>query len=231
MFTLAIDTATKSLSAAILMDGRVVAEIFVRGKEHHSALLLPAVDDVCRRTGVTVSQVDLFACTTGPGSFTGLRIGLATIKGFALATGRPFAGVSTLEALACNVLSASTLVCPMLDAGRGYVYTALYRPTREGKLERVADEALARPAPYMENIREACLFLGDGALKYAALIAEILPTTASLAAAPHQDLHAAAVGFLGEVKYRAGELMDPLTVAPRYLHAPEAERKRTLLAD
>lgn len=231
MLTLAIDTATKCLSVAVLTDGRVAAETFLRVKAHHSELLLPVVDEMCRRAGVTASQMDLFACTTGPGSFTGLRIGLATIKGFALATGRPVAGVSTLEVLACNVLTTSTLVCPMVDAGRGLVYAALYRPSRGGSLERVADEALVEPAPYLMGIHDDCLFLGDGAVLYASLIRELLATRALFAPMALQDPRAAAVGFLGERQFTAGALVDPLTVALRYLHAPEAERKKPVPAD
>ena len=236
MLTLAIDTATKTLSAALLAEGFVLAETFLNVKANHSLVLLPVIEDICRRTGVELEEVDLFACTVGPGSFTGLRIGLSTVKGFALATGKPAAGVSTLEALAFNVLHASMMICPMLDARKEQVYAALFRASRTGalevvQLEAVQEERLTDPASLLRDTEGDILFLGDGAQRYRALIRETLPERSFFASGHHQLIRAAAVGLLGERKYRNGDLLDLMSFTPRYLRASEAEVKQPKAAD
>ena len=231
MLTLAIDTATKTLSAALLAEGFVLAETFLNLKANHSLVLLPVIEDICRRAGVELEEVDLFACTVGPGSFTGLRIGLSTVKGFALATGKPAAGVSTLEALAFNVLHASMMICPMLDARKEQVYAALFRASRAGELEAVQEERLTDPASLLRDTEGDILFLGDGAQRYRSLIRETLPERSFFASGHHQFIRAAAVGLLGEMKYRNGDLLDLMSFTPRYLRASEAEVKQPKAAD
>ena len=194
-------------------------------------MLLPVIEDICRRAGVELEEVDLFACTVGPGSFTGLRIGLSTVKGFALATGKPAAGVSTLEALAFNVLHASMMICPMLDARKDQVYAALFRASRAGALEAVKEERLTDPASMLRDTEGDILFLGDGAQRYRALIRETLPERSFFASGHHQLIRAAAVGLLGERKYRNGDLLDLMSFTPRYLRASEAEVKQPKAAD
>lgn len=230
MRTLAIDTATKTLSAALLAEGLVLAETFLDVKVNHSVVLLPVVEEICRRAALDLSDVDLFACTIGPGSFTGLRIGLSTVKGFALALKKPVACVSTLEALAFNMLHASMMVCPMLDARKEQVYTALYRPSRDGALEMLREEMLTDLPSFLRGIRGDVLFLGDGARRYAGAILEALRGRASFAPDHHQFIRASAVGFLGEKRFRSGALVDLSSLTPRYLRASEAEFKRLSLA-
>lgn len=226
MLTLAIDTATKTMSVALLSCGGIVAETFLNVNVNHSLLLLPVIDDICLRGQVKLAEIDVFACTTGPGSFTGLRIGVSTIKGFALATGRPVAGISTLEALAFNAAGASMLVCPMLDARKEQVYTAMYRPFPRGTLERVGEEKLTDPASYLADIHEDCLFLGDGAMKYEGMIRSVLSTRSFFASGHQQHVRAAAVGLLGERDVQRGNLLDPVTISARYIRKSEAELKR-----
>ena len=226
MLTLAIDTATKTMSVALLSCGEIVAETFFNVNVNHSFLLLPVIDDIFLRGQVKLTEIDVFACTTGPGSFTGLRIGVGTVKGFALATGRPVAGISTLEALAFNAAGASMLVCPMLDARKEQVYTAIYRPSPEVTLARVGEERLTDPASFLADIHEDCLFLGDGAIKNEGMIRSILSTRSFFASGNQQHVRAAVVGLLGERDVRLGNLLDPVTISVRYIRTSEAELKR-----
>jgi len=226
MLILAIDTSTKSASIALLRDSDILSEIFVNLDVNHSVVLLPALDHLLRLSCIEPGEIDLFACTMGPGSFTGLRVGASTIKGLALATGRPIAGVSTLEALACNIPGSEIPVCPMLDAKKDQVYTALYRTGRDYTLEKIESERVTDVRGFLQCIDEEVIFLGDGAVKYAGLISEMLPGKSYFASVCHQHVRAAVVGLLGKKKYSEGDLLDSVTFAPAYLRVSEAEMKR-----
>ena len=136
MNILAMDTSQKTVSVALLADETILVDTFINRGINHSAVLLPAIEKACQMAGLTVDGVDLFALTIGPGSFTGLRIGASTVKGLALATGKPVVGISTLEALAQNGKSSTRLICPLLDAQKNQVYTAYYRVNADGWVER-----------------------------------------------------------------------------------------------
>ncbi|MGZ3647646.1 MAG: tRNA (adenosine(37)-N6)-threonylcarbamoyltransferase complex dimerization subunit type 1 TsaB, partial [Syntrophales bacterium] len=166
MLTLAIDTSTKSASIALLRDSDILSESFFNLDVNHSLVLLPALEHLLRLSNIQAGGIDLFACTMGPGSFTGLRVGASTIKGLALATGKPIAGVSTLEALAFNIVSPEISICPMLDAKKDQVYTALYRTDRNYSLERIEGERVTDVRRFLQCIDEDVIFVGDGAAKY-----------------------------------------------------------------
>src|SRR5574340_1399824 len=127
MITLAIDSSSETASVALLENQTIRAELFLNAGFHHSVILLPAIQQIYETAGLTVDRTDLFVCTLGPGSFTGLRIGVGTIKGMAMATNKPVAGVSTLKALAANAAGGNTNICPLIDAGRGQIYAAHYK--------------------------------------------------------------------------------------------------------
>ena len=152
MLTLAIDTSTKSASIALLRDSDILSEILVNLDVNHSVILLPALDDLLKLSRIEPDEIDLFACTIGPGSFTGLRVGASTVKGLALATGRPIAGVSTLEALAFNITGSEIPVCPMLDAKKDQVYTALYRTGRDYTLKKIESERVTDVRRFLQCI-------------------------------------------------------------------------------
>ena len=226
MLTLAIDTSTKSASIALLRDSDILSESFFNLDVNHSLVLLPALEHLLRLSSIQAGEIDLFACTMGPGSFTGLRVGASTIKGLALATGKPIAGVSTLEALAFNIVSPEISICPMLDAKKDQVYTALYRTGRNYSLERIESERVTDVRRFLQCIDEDVIFVGDGAAKYAGLISEMLPGKSYFASVCHQHVRAAVVGLLGKKKYSEGDILDSVTFAPAYLRASEAEMKR-----
>ena len=226
MKILAFDTSGKSASLAVLEDEHVLGEIFLDLDIHHSEILLPAVDDLCRTTGVGIQAMDLFACTEGPGSFTGLRIGLATMKGLVLATGKPIVGVSTLESLAWSAAESLLTICPMLDARKDQIYTALYRRDPSGPMLNPGPDRLAELDSFLAGIAEPTLFLGDGAVRYRSLIETALSDRARFGEPFQNHIRGAIVGFLGYRKYRECGGQDPLLLTPRYLRLSEAEEKR-----
>jgi tRNA threonylcarbamoyladenosine biosynthesis protein TsaB len=224
MFTLAIECATKSIGLALLDEGNVRAELYLRLERHHAEVLLPALDKLFIIAGLTLGCVDLLACTIGPGSFTGLRIGTSTIKGLALATGKPVVGISTLETLAMNALPSPHLVCPMLDARKNQIYAGLYRIGPDGLPAAERPDTLTDAPNLLQGLDEAqIVFLGDGALRHEELIRETLKGRAILCGSSHQRLMASAVGLIGLRQYRIGTIMNPLTFTPTYLRLSEAE--------
>src|SRR5512142_2134490 len=126
MYVLGIETSTKTGSVAVISDSGVIAQYSLNIEVTHSERLMSTVDRVLKDTGIALSQLGGFAVATGPGSFTGLRIGVSTVKGLAFATNKPVAAVSTLYALAWNVSHAACPVCPLLDARKNEVYAAVY---------------------------------------------------------------------------------------------------------
>lgn len=228
MKILAIDTSGKSASIAILENESVLNEILFNVENRHSEILLPAVESLCRSAGVKVKEMDLFVCTIGPGSFTGLRIGVSTAKGLALATGKPVVGVSTLEALTFNATPSPSSLCPMLDARKDQVYAAIFKKEPVGDVLRLCPDVLSNLDDLLERVIENTLFLGDGAVRYRQSIETALPGRCHFADPCCNLIRGAAVGILGYQKYVAGGGDDVLSLAPRYLRIPEAEEKMSL---
>lgn len=226
VLTLAFDTSTKSASVALLRDTSILVERLVNVDKNHGETLLPEIMNVLAMANVVLDDVELFAVTTGPGSFTGLRIGAATVKGLAVSADRPIAGVSSLDALAFNIPYSSTLICPMLDARKQEVYTALYRPRINAFPERILDEQVVAPGTFLENIDDEVIFLGDGAQAYEDIIKTSLPGNAHIAPRHLNYIRASSVGLIGLKKFYDGDTLDTLTFAPRYLRVSEAEAKR-----
>lgn len=224
MLTLAIECATKSVGLALLDEGDVQAELYLGPGRHHAEVLLPALDRLFAMAGLTPGCVDLLACTVGPGSFTGLRIGVSTIKGLALATGKPVTGVSTLEALAMNALPSPHLICPMLDARKNQVYAGLYRMGPDDLPIAERPDRLTSATDLLQELADRdVVFLGDGALRHEKLIRETIRGRAILCGHSQQRLMASAVGLIGLRQFRRGAILDTLTFSPRYLRLSEAE--------
>ena len=127
MNILAIDTSALTATAAILSDDTLLGEMSITTKLTHSQTIMPMIDELLKKVSLDITDIDLFACSEGPGSFTGLRIGIGTIKGLAYGLGKPVVGVSTLEALAHNIAYTDCVIAPIMDARRGQVYNALYK--------------------------------------------------------------------------------------------------------
>jgi tRNA threonylcarbamoyladenosine biosynthesis protein TsaB len=168
--------------------------------------------------------LDGLAVCVGPGSFTGLRIGVSTVKGLAFATAKPVAGVSSLEALAQACLPWPHLICAMLDARKGEVYAARYR-ARDGHLEREGHEVVLSIEDALGGIHEACLFVGDGASRYRETIGVRLGPLA-LFPAPGQDIiRASTVAALAQVQFARKQIADLDRLVPCYVRHSDVELK------
>jgi tRNA threonylcarbamoyladenosine biosynthesis protein TsaB len=176
-------------------------------------------------TDQTVADCDGFAVTTGPGSFTGLRIGISTVKGLGFATKKPVAGVSTLDALAYQFPLFPHLICPVLDARKGQIYTALYESTGHMKWKRVIEDCAVEPGEWLKQVHDPCLFVGDGTFVYAELIREILGDLAHFAPAYLNRVRASVVGYIGMKQILDGQTTD-VELVPHYIRKPDAKIKR-----
>ena len=221
---LALETATMCGSVALVAPGRCLAEFTLQTGETHSRRLLAGIDRLLEETGIGRKAIDAVAVSLGPGSFTGLRIGLATAKGLTLALGTKFIGVGTLDGLAAQVTAAtSSLVCPLLDARKKEVYCGLYRGSRDGVPQLQGEYMVLPPAELCSAIGEPVFLLGDGTTTYGTLLQEKL---AGLAKILPPDLYfprGTAVGMLALEKWHKGEFLDPAAAEPIYVRPSEAE--------
>ena len=225
MKILAVDTSTRTGSVALLEDDTMVAELQVSSAETHAKRLMAVIDATLDLAGLGLEAVDAFAVTVGPGSFTGLRIGISAVKGLAFATGKPVTGVSTLEALAYQFPWSPGLVCPLLDARKDEVYTALYRCGGRETVEKVSSDCAVRPKEWLERIQEDCLFVGDGAVAYKDMIEKIVGRGARFAPFYLHAPRASVVGALGMEQIKRGETADVSELVPFYIRQSDAEIK------
>jgi tRNA threonylcarbamoyladenosine biosynthesis protein TsaB len=221
MLTLAFDTSSRTAAVAVLRDDTILYDSIINTGLNHSEVLMPEIDYACRRVGIKISDINLFACTLGPGSFTGLRIGVSTLKGLMLATGTPAAGVSSLAAVVLNVGTTSKLICSMIDAGRGQVYVAYFRYNDKNILQQISEEKAVNPQEIINNTDKNTLFVGDGAIKYADIIKNI-KSEVSIASDLQHYIRASAVGILGRKKFAEKDLLDASTLVPVYLRSADA---------
>ena len=227
MKILAIDSSATAASAALCEDEELIAQTFQHSGLTHSRTLLPMVLTMLEQCGAGLEGVDLIAVAAGPGSFTGLRIGVSTAKGLAWPGNKPCAGVSTLEAMAWSLAHTGAIVVPVMDARRGQLYNALFRGTGEG-LERLApDRAIAADdlAAELAALPGPKVLVGDGALLARRLLGERgLELTV---APPHLRLQSAWGVARGALELaRRGELTDAAGLAPVYHRLSQAERER-----
>ncbi len=227
MIIMAFDSTAKSASVAVLDGERVLAEYNIDNGLTQSELLLPMAEDMLRALKLSFSEVKLFACSTGPGSFTGVRIGVSLVKGLAFGRGVPCVGVSTLEALAESLRGLRGIIVPVMDARRDQVYTAIFSSDGNELVRRAEDMAVSHSA-LAEMLRDAedrIYLVGDGygvtkaALDALGVKTETTPERLRLESA-------ASVGAVAYRKYKEGEAVDDLTISPTYLRMPQAERER-----
>jgi tRNA threonylcarbamoyladenosine biosynthesis protein TsaB len=203
-------------------DGRLLTESLLDAPGGlQTALLMPELQRLLRLNKLAADRIDLFSCSIGPGSFTGIRTGIAATQGLALATNKLCVGVSTLAMLAMNLPFASCQVCPMLDARKNEVYTALYRVT-DRPVAVVADCAIA-PADFLEMVTEPTIFLGDGALRYRDLIHQKLGDNAYFAPLTHHVPRPSSGCLLAEDACARNSMVAPEMLLPTYLRLSEAE--------
>lgn len=226
MIVLSIDSSTECASCAVLEDNKLLGEINFNNKKQHSVILMPMVDSLLKNLQLNISEIDGFVISKGPGSFTGLRIGMAMIKGLSQGTKKPFVAVSSLDALAFNLAYSEGIICPILDALRGNVYTAFYA-FEAGVLKRFSDYMTISIEELIDKLKEynsPISFVGDGTYKFRE---NLQSSISNVRFAPaHLNLaRAAALGELGLKLMAAGHFDDLYTSAPLYLRKPQAERE------
>lgn len=227
MYILAVDTSSKTASAALLKDENVIGEYFSDTGFQHSRTLMPMIESLLRCSEISPEEIELYAVTVGPGSFTGVRIGVAAVKGMAFAGNKPCVEISPLETMAMNVPNFDGIVCPTMDARCNQVYNGLFErngnenkrlcPDRALKIDELIDE--------LKSYNKKVCFLGDGATLCAGQaeqnqIEYIIPQNNILYP------KASSVGLIGLEKYKKGEYVTAETLAPLYLRAPQAERMK-----
>jgi tRNA threonylcarbamoyladenosine biosynthesis protein TsaB len=225
MIVLAVETSTLKGSIALLQDDRALVEFSLQVEETHSSQLLPAIEYVLEISGVTPGEIDAFAVAAGPGSFTGLRIGMAAMKGLAAATEKPIVGVSTLEAMAWNFPFSQNPLCPMIDARMKEVYCAWFR-FEAGTIRRLAEDRAVAPEKVIEDVKEPCIFFGSGALRYRQRLLEALGERALFPPEEIMGARASLVGLLALKRLRAGESDDLASIEPSYIRHAQAVAAR-----
>ena len=239
MKVLAIESSGLVASVAVLEDERLIAEYTVDYKKTHSQTLLPMLEEIKKNIELDMDSIDVIAVSNGPGSFTGLRIGSATAKGLAYALNKPMVEVPTLASLAYGYYGTDKIICPIMDARREEVYTAVYKfassesTPMEYRLQSLIDPV---PMPISELVEklneigtqynEKIIFVGDGIDVYKNTIADKLNIEYSFGWAGMNRQRASSVAALGLQLYREGKAVSSLDSHPIYLRLSQAERER-----
>lgn len=228
MKILAIDSSGLVASVALVEDENLIAEYTVNYKKTHSQTLLPMLDEIVQMTDTDLNSVDAIAVAKGPGSFTGLRIGSATVKGLGLALDKPIIGIPTVEALAMNLYDTDSVICPLMDARRNQVYTGIYK-FQDGMLQVVRDQiplGIEDIIEALNAIGEKVVFLGDGVPVYKNIIESKMMVPFSYAPAHMNKQRAGAVGVRACEYYKQGLYVSAGEFQPDYLRLSQAERER-----
>ena len=228
MKLLAIDTSGPVCGVAVLTEQGIRYECSVQNKLTHSVNLLPMIDGALTASGLSLTELDRLAVVTGPGSFTGVRLGVSTLKGLAHGAGKPCVGVDALEAMAAGVGAFDGVICPIQDARAGQVYGAAFRAS-DGRPVRLMEDAPMKLEDYAAAVRaygEHFLFLGDGMPVHRARLTGLLGDAAVFAQPQLAFLRPASVAYLASMT-EAEE--DYRTLMPMYLRAPSAERNKKLM--
>lgn len=222
MKVLALETATKAGSIAIADEDAFIGEVRLDVSTAHAERVMDSIIWLLKSSNVSIAEIDAFAVSIGPGSFTGLRIGLSTIKGIAFSTKKPIVPVPTLDAMARRLPFSSCDICPMLDARKNEVYTALYRWEKNACVKLIPETA-AEPGDFLRRIKGPTIFMGDGAIKYKDVIVGILKADAIFPASSLMTPAASGVAEIAFEKLREGIETDPISLTPLYIRKAEAE--------
>lgn len=217
MRVLAVDTATEKESVAVVEAGVVQAELRLHAGQGHSRRLLGAVAFLTESLGLTVDELEGYAVTSGPGSFTGLRVGLSTVQGLALASSRSCIGIPTLDVLAARIAGASDRLVAVMDAYRDQVFARVY----DAEARPLGPPILEVPDAFFRGLPDRAAFIGDGALRYRERILDVLPG----ALFPRRSLFlAGTLGLMAEGRLEAGQGSGPDALRPLYLREADIRR-------
>lgn len=226
MIILSIDSATDAATVAVVSNDQILGEMNFANKKQHSVLIMPMIDELLKSLNLTIDDIDGFVISKGPGSFTGLRIGMATIKGLSLGSSKPYVSISSLDSLAYNLYGANGIVCPIMDALRENVYCALYK-FENGEMIKLMDYdrlSLDELISKLKEFKEPVYFVGDGTKKYGELLKKSLENCFF---APNNlnYTRASSLGELG-IKLLSQGISDDINISnPLYLRKSQAERE------
>lgn len=226
MLILSVDSSSSTATCALVKDDEILGEINLNNKKQHSVILMDLIDKILKEYDVDINSLDGFVISRGPGSFTGLRIGMATLKGLAFASNKPLTSISTLDALAYNVISFNGIICSIMDALRDNVYTCLYKNENNSLIPLIKEDCLS--IDELTNILKEknlpVIFVGDGAIKHKDYLKENLPNCSF--APNHSNFpKASSVGELGIKKIKEGIIENIDSINPIYLRKSQAERE------
>lgn len=244
MIILAIDSSSKVATVALMKDNKLLGEITLNDKKEHSVILMTIIDQLLKLNNLNIDDIDGYVVSKGPGSFTGLRIGMATIKGLSFGSNKPYVSISSLDALALSVSNFDGIICPIMDALRNSVYTSLYKSNStfiksenefeninlsneaSATLEKLLDYSALDIDELIEIIKsknEKVIFIGDGVDKYKNYLIEHCPNC--YFPPSHLNLiRASSLGEIGSALINEGTVDDPNST-PLYLKKPQAERE------
>lgn len=228
MKILAVDTSSMMGSVAISDGDKLIAESLLNVSTSYSERLLVVIDQLLKHARMELKDIDGFAAAIGPGSFTGLRIGLATVKGLASSMGKKLVGVSSLLSLAYNGFAWPSTVVPLIDARRGEVYAAAYKFDSKGNAVVKMEESAFQPDKLclkLKNMGEKYLLIGDGATAYSGLWQSELKDLITFPPASVIHPRASNVAFLAAEDFKKGNVSELSSVAPNYIRKSDAEIK------
>ena len=219
---LAVNTTTRQFGLALMdMQGAVLAEYLNLPKERNFSGFMPALHALMESANVGMEEIQTIAVAIGPGSFTGMRVGLAMAKGMTQGLKIPIIGVSSLEALASQVIYANYPICPIIDSRKGEVFTALFHWSDDGEMVRTREDTCLRIEDLASMATETTIVLGNDFNRQSPLIKEALGAEAVLAQAHLWNLRASAVGTLGLKRFLAQDFDDAQDLVPIYLRSPD----------
>lgn len=227
MRILAFESSAKAASVALMQDGVLLAESFQNNGKTHSATLMPMAQQVLMDCSLTAAELDAVAVAKGPGSFTGVRIGVAAAKGLAWGAEKPVCGVSTLEAMATQLSIQAGIICPVMDARRGQVYNALFQSDGKTLTRLTSDRAISLEElkKDLEKAEKTIFLVGDGTKLCYNTLSEALPHL-TLPPAHLEMQRASGVAMAAERLAQQGGLQAPGELVPSYLRLSQAERER-----
>ena len=223
MRILAVDTSTRSCSVAVVDREDLLAEVTSGNGQTHSRHLMAMIDSALGLAGLNLSMTDGLAFTCGPGSFTGLRIGISTILGLSAATRKPIVGISGLDSLAMQAAAPNITICPLIDGRRNEVYCARYRWINGELVKEAAEQVLPPELAIIGLNNTPVLFAGNGAQLYQALIRERLGDCARFALNCQNTLRASTVAWISMKRFETGDVDDIFRFEPMYIRRPDAK--------
>ncbi len=226
MKILAVDTSATSASVAVAEENKIIGAFSINTALTHSQTLIPMIEEVLKKIGIASEEIDILAVNAGPGSFTGVRIGVAAVKGLAFSRNLPCVSVSTLESMAYNMLGSDCVVCAVMDARCSQVYNALFRVSRNEITRLTEDRALALTDLKfeLERTEEKVVLVGDGAQICADFLKNELKNV-FLAPINNRIQNASSVACAAFKKLDDGEIMTASELMPTYLRLPQAQRE------